>query len=114
NIVTNAVGIPHAVLIRALQPVEGIDLMLERRNLAMPSANLARGPGSAAKAMGINLKQNGLSLSKQNNIWIERPLNTVDSKNICAGPRIGVNYAAEDALLPYRFWIKGNACVSKK
>jgi len=112
NVVTSVEGEPHAVLIRAINPTEGIDLMLERRKMASLKNNLTAGPGSVAKALGISRKMNGLSF-QGDEIWIEdRGLGFPDDE-IAAVPRVGVAYAKEDALLPYRFYIKGNPYVSK-
>jgi len=112
NVVTSEEGEPHAVLIRAIQPTEGLDLMLERRNFLNLKNNLTAGPGSVAKALGVNRSINGLSFLGDE-IWIEdRGLNFTDEE-IAAVPRVGVAYAKEDALLPYRFYVKGNPFVSK-
>jgi DNA-3-methyladenine glycosylase len=112
NVVTSVEGEPHAVLIRAINPTEGIDLMLERRNMPVLKNNITAGPGSVAKALGISRKMNGFGF-QGDEIWIEdRGLNFQDDE-IAAVPRVGVAYAKEDALLPYRFYVKGNQYVSK-
>jgi DNA-3-methyladenine glycosylase len=113
NIVTNKSGIPHAVLIRAVQPLKGIDTMFERRPETKKVRNLANGPGSLSKALGISTIHNELQLdSKQ--IWLEEGLK-IKNEKIIASPRVGVAYAKEDALLPYRFRIKDNPfCSSAK
>lgn len=95
NVVTADFGTPHAILIRAIIPAVGIDIMKKRRN----KEPLSSGPGTLTKALGITRKQNGASLNSSE-IWIEEGVK-VDS--ITAGPRIGVDYAGEDAFLPYRF-----------
>lgn len=112
NVVTSVEGEPHAVLIRAINPTEGIDLMLERRNMPSFKNNLTAGPGSVAKALGISRKMNGLSF-QSDEIWIEDRGLTFSNDQIAAVPRVGVAYAQEDALLPYRFYVKGNPYVSK-
>ena len=112
NVVTSVEGEPHAVLIRAIHPTAGIDLMLERRNMASIKNNLTAGPGSVAKALGISRKMNGLSF-QGDEIWIEDRGLTFREDQIAAVPRVGVAYAKEDALLPYRFYVKGNPYVSK-
>ncbi len=110
NIVTNKSGIPHAVLIRAVQPLKGIDTMFERRPESKSERNLANGPGSLSKALGIKTIHNELQLdSKQ--IWLEEGLK-IKNEKIIASPRVGVAYAKEDALLPYRFRIKDNPFCS--
>ena len=112
NVVTSAAGQPHAVLVRAIEPAEGIDTMLYRRNMALVQPNLTAGPGSVGKALGISRKLNGMSL-QSDVLWIEEREKYYTDEEIKAGPRIGVAYAGEDALLPYRFFVKGNIYVSK-
>ncbi|QEM10325.1 DNA-3-methyladenine glycosylase [Mucilaginibacter rubeus] len=112
NIVTSVEGRPQAILIRAIQPTDGIEAMQARRNMSVLKPNITAGPGSVAKALGISRNINAFSL-QGDTIWIEdRGLHFPDEQ-IKAGPRIGVAYAAEDALLPYRFYVKGNVYVSK-
>jgi len=112
NVVTSVEGEPHAVLIRAINPTEGIDLMLERRKMTSLKNNLTAGPGSVAKALGISRKMNTFSFQSEE-IWIEDCGLVLPEEQIAAVPRVGVAYAKEDALLPYRFYIKGNPYVSK-
>ena len=102
NVVTNTVGTPHAILIRAGNPVAGTAKMLKRREKSKPDTTLLGGPGSLAKALGITTDHSGLSLL-DNMIWIEDQGIEIESKSILVGPRVGVDYAAEDALRPYRF-----------
>lgn len=112
NVVTSVEGEPHAVLIRAINPTEGIDLMLERRKMISIKNNLTAGPGSVAKALGVNRTMNTLSFLGDE-IWIEDRGLAFSEEEIVAVPRVGVAYAKEDALLPYRFYVKGNPFVSK-
>lgn len=112
NIVTNAKTIPHAVLIRAIEPLEGIDMMLKRRKKQQLEYTLTSGPGSLSEAMGIHYSHSGISLIKDQ-IWIEDQGIKIKQENIIASPRVGVAYAKEDALLPYRFRIKDNPWTSK-
>lgn len=112
NVVTSTEGNPHAVLIRAIEPTDGIDLMLLRRNMTDVKPNLTAGPGALAKAMGIDRALNAKDLLG-NEIWIEDIGFKVDESHIVASPRVGVAYAQEHALLPWRFYIKGNHFVSK-
>jgi DNA-3-methyladenine glycosylase len=112
NVVTSVEGQPHAVLIRAIQPTIGLDVMQGRRNMAVIKPNITRGPGSVAKALGISRKINALSL-QSDTIWIEDQGLTFPDEDIAAGPRIGVDYAGADALLPYRFYVKNNPYVTK-
>lgn len=111
NVVTNVQDVPHAVLVRALQPLEGIDLMLERTGKAQLNYTLTNGPGSLCKAMQITTADTGLSLNGDQ-IFIEKAA-AIPEAEIVAGTRVGVAYAKEDALLPYRFSIRGNPWVSK-
>lgn len=104
NIVTNAEDIPHAVLIRAIYPIIGEQEILKRRKATKFNKNLTAGPGKVSQALGIQIKHNGLVLSG-NQIWLEDQGISFNKKLINAGTRIGVEYAKEDALLPYRFWI---------
>lgn len=112
NVVTSVEGQPHAVLIRAVNPTEGIDAMLYRRNMAVVKPNITAGPGSVGKALGINRKLNNISF-QSDTLWIEDRGMAFADNEIAAVPRIGVAYAKEDALLPYRFYVKGNVYVSK-
>lgn len=102
NVVTNVKDTPHAVLIRAIKPVEGIDLILKRRNALKVHSKLTSGPGTVSQALGILTKHNGLDLT-DNEIWIEDKGVKILKNEIISGPRIGVDYAGEDAKLPYRF-----------
>ncbi len=112
NVVTSVEGQPHAILIRAIEPTTGIDIMLARRNMLILKPNITAGPGSVAKALGIDRKLNGISL-QSDTLWIEDKGLSFSDDQIAAVPRIGVAYAGEDALLPYRFYVKGNIYVSK-
>lgn len=112
NVVTNVKGVPHAVLIRAIEPVEGVDIMMKRRNKKVQDTSLTSGPGSLSEALGIHFSQSGISLSA-GKIWIEDNEKPVTDAQIIASPRVGVGYAKEDALLPYRFRIKNNPWTSK-
>lgn len=110
NIVTNKRGIPHAVLIRAIQPNQGIDMMSKRRNFPKNKLLLGNGPGTLTKSLGIQLKHNGISLNSDS-IYIKKGLE-INPDEIISSPRVGVSYAKEDALLPYRFRLKGNIYCS--
>eukprot|EP01037_Dinobryon_pediforme_P000892 gene892-899_t len=112
NVVTSTEGEPHAILIRAINPTDGLELMMLRRNMQSLKTTITSGPGSVAKALGISRTINGISL-QDDRIWIEDRGLSFNTNEIAAAPRIGVAYAAEDALLPYRFYIKGNIYVSK-
>lgn len=112
NVVTNRQETPHAILIRALEPIKGIDVMLERTGKKELDTSLTKGPGNVSKALGISFKQHsGLSLLSKE-IFIAEDDFKLNKKDIIASPRIGVDYAGEDAKLPYRFFIRGNPFVS--
>jgi DNA-3-methyladenine glycosylase len=111
NVVTNLEGKPHAVLIRAIEPVKGIPVMLKRMQKENFDASIGRGPGNLSKALGISTIHTGMSLSG-NKIYIASDDFVINRSSIVGGPRIGVDYAAEDALLPYRFYVRGNPHVS--
>lgn len=111
NVVTNAEDIPHAVLIRAVEPMEGVDIMLARRGKHKLTPQLTAGPGAMSRALGINTGHTGLSLNTH--IFIEDRGIKMRQLDIVAGTRVGVAYAQEHAYLPYRFWIKGNPYVSR-
>lgn len=112
NVVSSAEGEPHAVLIRGIEPLIGKDIMELRRNMPATKATISSGPGSAAKALGIDSSFNQKDLTGEE-IWIENHGIRYNTDEIASTPRVGVAYAQEDALLPWRFFIKGNKYVSK-
>lgn len=112
NVVTHKQDIPHAVLIRGVEPLEGIEYMLERRGKEHLQPSLTAGPGALSVALGIHTRHTGASLLG-NEIWIEDRGIKVPVKDMVAATRVGVAYAQQDAYLPYRFSIKGNKYVSK-
>lgn len=107
NIVSNMENIPHAVLIRAIHPMIGIEEMLKRTKKPKVGPGFTDGPGKLSRAMGIHFKHSGISLSG-NKIWIEDRGVKVNTKDILITSRIGVDYAGEDAHLPYRFLLKAS------
>ena len=111
NVVTNIKDVPHAVLIRALEPLKGIKTMLERTGKEELDTTLTKGPGNVSKALGIYTKHTGLSLMGKE-IFIADKKFSYALKDIGASPRIGVQYAGKDANLPFRFYVKGNPFVS--
>ncbi len=113
NVVTNKKDIPYAVLVRGLEPLQGIDVMLRRRGHEKLTPKLSAGPGTLTIALGITTTHHGISLLGNSPIWLEDDGHEVDAEDIAAGPRIGVDYAGKDALLHRRFWVKGNRFVSK-
>jgi DNA-3-methyladenine glycosylase len=111
NVVAGTEEIPHAILVRALEPVEGIDWMEERRRQQL-GPNLTNGPGKLCQAMGIDLTLNREDLLGDR-IWLEKTRNKIVEADISSGPRIGIDYAEEFVHAPWRFWLTGNPYVSK-
>ncbi|MEO5893833.1 MAG: DNA-3-methyladenine glycosylase [Ferruginibacter sp.] len=111
NIVTNEKEIPHAILVRAIEPLEGIDAMLVRTGKKKPDHTLTRGPGNVGKALGIYKMHSGIDLLGDT-IYIISDDYKISNTQVGVSGRIGVSYAGADALLPYRFYIKGNKYVS--
>ncbi|MFN0036535.1 MAG: DNA-3-methyladenine glycosylase [Saprospiraceae bacterium] len=132
NIVTAPEGMAHAVLIRAIEPLEGQDIMRLRRNQQSPIKNqqspiknqqsrinnqqstLTNGPGTLAQALGLRTAWSGQSLLVPDApIWVEDGGAEVLEPEIAEGPRIGVGYAGECAAWPWRFWLKNSPFVRK-
>jgi DNA-3-methyladenine glycosylase len=106
NVVTNKEGTPHAVLIRAIKPHDGMEIIRKRIGSDRKSKTaVANGPGTVSKALGIHTRDSGIILSGDR-IWVEDRGMVVEPSTIITGPRIGVDYAGEDAKLPYRFRIR--------
>lgn len=102
NVVSNKENIPHAVLIRGLTATEGLETIAQRLKITDLSKYKLNGPGKLSKALGIHYSQSGINLYGST-IWIEdRGLN-IKEENIKTTKRVGVDYAQEDANLPYRF-----------
>jgi DNA-3-methyladenine glycosylase len=110
NVVTNEKNVPHAVLIRSVEPLEGVDTMLARRKKEQLDFSLTTGPGSLAEALGIRVHHTGLDLLGKE-IWIEDRNFT---HKIAVSARIGVEYSGADALRPYRFYADKNKWVSRQ
>jgi len=112
NVVTNDVDIPHAILIRGIQPVDGMEQMLQRAGKKKVRKEFANGPGKISKILGIHYQHTGLDLTlvpRQKHepaIWIEETGENISDTKIISTPRIGIDYAGEDAQLPYRFLLK--------
>ena len=102
NFVTNDIDIPHAVLVRSIQPIIGIEEMEKRRNLYSSDKNFSNGPGKLTRCLGIDLKLNG-ALLPDKDIWVEDNGLTPTPEHLEVTPRIGIDYAEEHASLPYRF-----------
>ncbi len=104
NIVTNKKDVPHAILIRAIHPEVGLDVMLRRRKKTEWTPSLTSGPGSLCQALGITRMHNGTPLDG-NTLWLEDRGMTIFPEDIQATPRIGIDYAGEDAFKLWRFVI---------
>ncbi len=113
NIVTGVDATPHVVLIRAIEPLEGKELMQKRTNSKQNEKRIAAGPGKLTKAMGLTTAHSGFSLLGDEIFLLDDGMR-LSEKEIIADQRIGVDYAGEDALLPYRFTIRNHASVSVK
>lgn len=111
NVVTNIEGVPHAVLIRAIEPVIGVETMMARRGRRHLDRRVAGGPGMLTVALGVGLEHDGCSL-KGNRLWLEDRGDRVAPDDVVAGTRIGVHYAGPDAALPWRFRIRGSVWTS--
>lgn len=111
NVVTNREGQADAVLIRALEPLEGVKYMKERTG-AEHEKRITSGPGKLTRALGIDRQHNGVALSSKQ-VWLADIGRRVSGQHIVSSPRIGIDYAGEDALLPWRFTLKSNPWISK-
>lgn len=111
NVVCNQKNIPDAVLIRAVEPLSGIDIMLKRAGKQKSDSSLTKGPGNAARALGISKNHSGISLLKDE-IYIADDEYVIDYNSIGVSPRIGIGNSGDAMQKPYRFYIKGNRFVS--
>ena len=114
NLVTEAEGFPAAVLIRAVEPAAGVEIMQATRHLKNSNPpNLTSGPGKLCQALAINRTLNNWDVTLGQTLWVEYREAIADNL-IVTGPRIGINYAEpKDRIAPWRFWIAGNGFVSK-
>jgi len=110
NVVTGVADVPHAVLVRALEPVEGLALMRRRRG-GGPLHSLTSGPGKLCIALGIDRRHDRADLLGDR-IWIEARA-PVPPRAIAAGPRVGIDYAEAWVDRPWRFWLRDNPFVSR-
>lgn len=111
NVVTNAEGNADAILIRGIEPLDGIDTILDRRGRSKLERSVGGGPGIVSQALGITTQNYGEDL-QSDLIWIEDRGIPIKPSQIISSPRVGVDYAGEDAKLPWRFRIKGNKFTS--
>ncbi|MEZ5057587.1 MAG: DNA-3-methyladenine glycosylase [Saprospiraceae bacterium] len=115
NVVTGQTELPHAILIRGLEPLYGMELMAARTNKPESSKTLSNGPGSLSKALGITTKQDAINVySPESEIKIMDDGFQLSKKEIIAGPRVGIDYAEEYISKPWRYFITGNRWVSNK
>jgi DNA-3-methyladenine glycosylase len=110
NVVTNVEDIPHAVLVRALEPSEG-GAVMRRRRRGRSEYELTSGPGRLCLAMGIDRKLDKADLLGDR-VWLEEG-NSISPRQIARGPRIGIDYAEKWIDKPWRFWVKDNPFVSR-
>ena len=112
NIVVGEKDVPHAILIRGVEPLESIEIMRERRGKKMPDKNLTSGPGKLCIALDIDKRFNNADLTGDK-IWLEEG-KEISTEEIACGKRIGIDYAEEFAEKPWRFWVKDNPFVSRR
>jgi len=110
NVVTNKQGVADAILVRALEPVEGEEWMMERMRVKS-TTRITSGPGKLTKALGIDKTFDGKYLNSTE-VWIEEG-QLIKPHKIISSLRIGIDYAGKDALLPWRFSLKDSVWVSK-
>ena len=113
NVVTNEAETPHAVLVRGLEPEEGLEWMRRRRHGVRLDRDLTNGPGKLCIALGLDRSFNNADL-RGRRVWIEDAGARIRPREIAEGARIGIDYAAEFAAVPWRFWVRDNPYVSRK
>jgi DNA-3-methyladenine glycosylase len=116
NVVTEANGFPAAVLLRAIQPAEGIATMRALRGQKgnpRKERDLTSGPARLTQALSIDKTLNGIDMAAGNDLWFEQG-DSLSEGDVACGPRIGIKYAAEkDQSAPWRFWVRDNPYVSR-
>ncbi len=112
NVVTNRSGCAEAVLVRAIEPLQGIEGMLSRRGMSKVKHSLSSGPGKLTQALGIDIAYNALDLLG-NKLWIEDSGINYTRKQIQSSERIGIDYAGSDARLKWRFTVKDSPWLSR-
>ncbi len=118
NFITEQEGFPAAVLIRAIEPLQGLEFMQVRRqkknHRPVKTVNLTNGPGKLCQALGVDKNLNRWNVTTGQKLWLEADETTPDDV-VAIGPRSGIGYAAsQDQLAPWRFWVRGNQFVSKE
>lgn len=112
NIVTAGPDVPHAILIRAVEPLLGLPEMLKRRRMTTLKPSLTAGPGALCQALAITKQHDACSLLTPP-IWVEESDVKISAKDILASPRVGIDYAQEYKDLPWRFRLKNSQWTSK-
>ena len=113
NIVTGPEDTAHAILIRAIEPTDGLDVMAKRRNLSPDNVKLTRGPGALSKALALKKTYSGTSLVLQDTcIWIEDRDTRYHQEELCTSRRIGIDGSGEAAAYPWRFFVRDSPYVS--
>jgi DNA-3-methyladenine glycosylase len=110
NVVTNVEDVPHAILVRAVEPAEGLDVMRHRRR-GRSEYELTSGPGRLCLALGIDRQLDKADLLGER-VWIEEAV-SISPRQIARGPRVGIDYAESWIKKPWRFWVRDNPFVSK-
>lgn len=119
NVVTAPEDLAHAVLIRSIEPLEGIETMLARRNKSLSPKHevplgLTTGPGALGQALGLTTHLTGQRFDATDSpVWIEDWHTEITDRDLSAGPRIGVDYAGECAAWPWRFWLTDSRFVKR-
>ncbi|MBC8047459.1 MAG: DNA-3-methyladenine glycosylase [Fimbriimonadaceae bacterium] len=111
NVITHGENNPHAILIRAIEPVDGIEFILERRKGNIFKTSLGAGPGLVSQCLGFTTKHTGISLTGEK-IWIE-DAELIPQKNIIESARVGMNFEGRYKLIPWRFRIKNSLFTSR-
>ncbi|QDU72093.1 DNA-3-methyladenine glycosylase [Mucisphaera calidilacus] len=112
NVVAHSADTPEAVLIRALEPAEGLEAIRRRRPKARRDTDLTSGPAKLCAALDIDRKLNAADLTSSTRLWIE-PGHTITPDRIVRTPRIGIDYAAEWTEKPLRFCLRNHPHLSR-
>lgn len=113
NVITGPEGVAHCILIRAIEPVDGVDVTLKRRNMNFMKNSVSNGPGKLSLALGIKKDFDGIDLVSEKEIWIEEAWPSLHEKDILIGPRVGMSTAEECSNWPFRFRVKESKWTSK-
>ncbi len=113
NITTGKEGMPQCVLIRAVEPVEGIEEMMKRRKTSL-LLNLTSGPGKLCQAFGFDKSHYGLDITRSSQVWLEDRREKIPRNEIVRTERVGIDYAEEWAHKLWRFYLKSSPFVSKR